>query len=60
MLMNKLDKYAEVFGEGFPMIPVAWGRSDAEVEKLIDNCLDKKKTAYELGYLKEAKQWEKY
>ena len=60
MLMEKLERYSEVFGEGFPMIPVAWGRSDEEVEKLVDNCLDKRKTAYELGYLKEAKQGEEY
>lgn len=60
MLMDKLDRYSEKFGEGFPMIPVAWGRSDAEVEQIIDNCIEQNKTAYDLGYLRQAKQGEKY
>lgn len=60
MLMDKLDQYSMKFGEGFPMIPVAWGRTDAEVEEVVDICLENGKTALELGYLTLARQGEEY
>lgn len=50
---EKLKEYAERFGDGFPMIPLAWGRTDKEVIKIIDDCLDKGKDAYELGYVED-------
>ena len=54
MLMKKLKEYAKTFGEGFPMIPLGWGRDDDEVIALIDRCLKEKKDAYELGLVNEA------
>ena len=45
--------YQKTFGEGFPMIPLAWGRSDEEIVKIIKECLKKKKDVYELGYVQE-------
>lgn len=55
--MNELEKkqqeYFERFGEAFPMIPLAWGRSEAEVIEVIDECLKENKDAYELGYVKD-------
>lgn len=48
-LETKLVEYAERFGEGFPMIPLAWGNSDDEVIKIIDKCLEDGKDVYELG-----------
>ena len=53
MLMDKLDEYRKVFGEGFPMIPLAWGRDDDEIIKLIDQCISKKKSVYDLGLVND-------
>ena len=50
---EKLEAYRNMFGEGFPMIPLAWGRTDKEVEEIIDKCLKAKKDAYALGFVKE-------
>ena len=47
------QEYAQNFDDGFPMIPIAWGRSDEEVIKIIEECLVKGKDAYELGYVKD-------
>lgn len=51
---EKLKAYAEHFGEGFPTIPLAWGRTDKEIAKIIDECLEKDQTVYQLGYAKES------
>ena len=48
-----LEQYAKTFGEGFPMIPLAWGRTEEEIMALIQKCLDSKKDAYELGLVQE-------
>lgn len=50
---EKLDAYTEKFGDGFPMMPLAWGRTDEEVIKIIDDCLEKGKDVYELGYVED-------
>ena len=50
---EKLDAYAMKFGDGFPMIPLAWGRTDEEVIEIIDDCLKNGKDAYEMGYVEE-------
>lgn len=50
---EKLQEYANKFGEGFPMMPVAWGRTEEEVIRIIDECIVKDKDAYELGYVEE-------
>ena len=50
-LDTKLKEYARRFGDGFPTIPLAWGRSDAEVAEIIDKCLAAGKDVYEMGYL---------
>ena len=50
---DKLDAYAEKFGEGFPMMPLAWGRTDDEVIEIIDDCLSNGKDVYELGYVED-------
>lgn len=47
----KMEKYAKKFGDGFPTIPLARGRSDQEVIMIIDECLSKGKDVYELGYV---------
>lgn len=51
--MKKLREYAERFGDGFPTIPLAWGRSDEEVVELIDKCLAAGKNVYEMGLVSE-------
>lgn len=53
MLDEKMVEYAKRFGDGFPMIPLGWGRSDEEIVEIIDECLKKGKDAYELGYVKD-------
>ena len=50
---DKLDAYAEKFGDGFPMMPLAWGRTDDEVIEIIDDCLSNGKDVYELGYVED-------
>lgn len=60
MLIEKLDEYTERFGDGFPMIPVAWGRTDEEVIAIIDHCLSENKDAYTLGYVKDARVGEEF
>lgn len=52
-MSEKLEQYRKMFGESFPMIPLGWGRTDKEVEALIDKCLKAKKNAYDLGLVKE-------
>ena len=53
MDMNLFKEYAEKFGDGFPMIPVGFGRTEKEVEVLIKRCLKQGKDAYELGLVKD-------
>ena len=53
MLIEKLEEYAKQFEEGFPMMPLAWGRTDEEIVELIDQCLKAEKDAYELGIVED-------
>lgn len=53
-LEKLLDEYEKMFDDYFPMIPLAWGRTDEEVAKLIKECLDKKKDAYEMKFVEES------
>lgn len=53
MLDKLLDQYAKKFGDGFPMIPLAWGRSDEEVCEIIKKCIKAGKDAYELGLVSD-------
>ena len=50
-LEKKLGEYAEMFGDGFPTIPLGWGRTDEELIAIIDECLKAKKDVYALGYV---------
>ena len=50
---EKLLEYAEKFGDGFPMIPLGWGRTDEEIIGIIDSCVKAGKDAYEMGYVVE-------
>lgn len=52
-VMKKMDEYCERFGDGFPTIPLAWGRSDEEIIEIIDKCLEEGKDVYELGYVED-------
>lgn len=47
-----LIKYIDEFGEGFPMIPLGWGRTEDEIVEIIEKCLKEKKDVYQLGILK--------
>ncbi len=49
-----MDKYADAFDDGFPTIPLAWGRSDAEVIAIIKECIEKGKDVYALGYVENS------
>lgn len=53
MIDNWLKKYAEKFEDGFPMMPLGWGRTEEEVIELIKNCISNNKNAYEMGFVKE-------
>lgn len=52
-MMEYLQQYAKRFGDGFPTIPLAWGRSEAEVIDIIKECLEKGKDVYEMGLLSD-------
>ena len=54
MLQEKMKEYAEKFDDGFPMIPLGWGRTDAELIDIIDECLRKNKDVYDLGYVEDS------
>lgn len=43
-------EYAKQFGEGFPSFQVLQTVSEQEGERIVEECLQKNKTAYELGY----------
>ena len=47
----KLAEYADHFGDGFPTIPLANNRSDKEIARIIDICIQNNKNVYEMGYL---------
>lgn len=53
MLDKLLEEYTIKFDDGFPTIPLAWGRSDAEVAEMIKQCLKAGKDAYEMGFLED-------
>ena len=48
---KKIMEYNKRFEDGFPMMPLAWGRTEEQVIKIIDHCLKANKDVYELGYL---------
>jgi hypothetical protein len=53
-MMDEIEKllkeYEKKFDDMFPTIPFS-GRTDAEIAKIINDCLSKNKDVYELGYL---------
>ena len=53
MLEEKQREYAKRFDDAFPMIPLAWGRSEEELESIIDECLKKNEDVYALGYVED-------
>ena len=53
MDMKLFEEYAKRFDDGFPMIPLGFGRTEKEVESLVKRCLKEGKDAYELGLVKD-------
>lgn len=43
-------QYYERFGESVPAYQIFRGRTDAEVDAIVRECLEKGKDVYELGY----------
>ena len=52
-LTEYLKRYSAKYEDGFPMIPLASGRTDAEIIAIIQECLSKGKDVYELGYVED-------
>lgn len=48
---KKMIEYAKRFGNGFPSFQIMDSHNDEETIKIIDDCLEKGKDAYELGYV---------
>lgn len=48
-----LTKYAERFGEGFPMYQLGRTRTEDETIAIIEHCLSEGKTAYDLGLVED-------
>ena len=51
-LEDVMEKYFNVFGDCFPTIPLAWGRSKEELKAMVERCIKENKDAYDMGYLK--------
>lgn len=52
-LEKKLQEYRERFREGFPTFQLMRSRTDDEVIEIIDECLEKGRDAYDLGYVSD-------
>jgi hypothetical protein len=52
-LQKYLEKYVETFGEGFPMYQLGRGRTDAEIVKIINDCIESGKDAYAMGLVSD-------
>lgn len=52
-LEKALTEYAEMFDDTFPTFQLMGSRTNDEILKIINECTEKKKDVYELGYLKE-------
>ena len=50
MLDKLLEEYIDKFGEGFPTYQVLRDKTEEESIKIIQECIDKGKDAYELGF----------
>ena len=50
-IMEKLREYNKHFEDGFPTIPLMNIRSDKEIARIIDICIENGKDVYEMGYL---------
>ena len=50
---NVLKNYSKKFEDGFPMIPLGWGRTDEEIIEIAEACIKAGKDVYEMGYLSE-------
>ena len=50
-LVKAMDDYERAFSANFPGDPLAVSRPPEEVITIIQECLEKKKDVYELGYL---------
>ena len=51
-------EYAKRFGDGFPAFQIMRTRSDDEIVVIIEDCLEKGKDAYELGYVSDNEEIE--
>lgn len=45
-----LEKYREMFGENLPTYQICRGRTDAEIDAILRECIEKGKDVYDLGY----------
>lgn len=53
-LQKALKKYYDMFGDGFPTVPLFWGGTEEEHLKMVNECIKQKKTATEMGYYHES------
>lgn len=51
-MMKYLDKYNEVFENGFPTIPLLLDGDEEKCIEIIENCLKENKDVEEMGYYK--------
>lgn len=51
-------EYAKRFEDGFPSFQIMRTRSDDEIIIIIEDCLEKGKDAYELGYVSDNEEIE--
>ena len=42
-LQKALKKYYDMFGDGFPTIPLFWGGTEEEHLKMVNECIKQKK-----------------
>ena len=58
MVDRMMIEYAKRFGDGFPSFQIMRTRSDDEIVVIIEDCLEKGKDAYELGYVSDNEEIE--
>ena len=53
MIDELMEKYLDMFGDSFPTMILARGKTDEEVAQMIQSCLDVRQDVYEIGYIED-------
>lgn len=51
MIDELMEKYLDMFGDSFPTMILARGKTDEETAEMIQSCIDAGKDVFEMGYI---------